>query len=400
VLSDQDKLMELQKALNMLNNPALKHIAPSLQSGIVVSHTLVSKLEMHETPVHDTLVPGLYSMKGSAGQKLLITLLDDGSLVGVSEYDVKLFQGSSVNGKSQVVGTHKDLQLQWIEMHTGSPMLFTGTFLPGGSMVTGTFSTMSGKQGAFDLHIFNVHILNPLKSGIVPHDYMRALPQLTQTHKEFPFHGSLQAGFFVARGKAVNSQTGKETNTPDLLLNLRDDGSLVGQTAFLKRDSGASTVVRVGGVWNDKGFTYSFLYGGKAFEFTGFLVPSTQDIVGGDYRFGKDGKGQGRFAFHMKRADFPAQSNLDHTSSGSSISGSSPHESSEHHLNNTDDSGPPDSEDSDDDDESSLHSNASGSTPHASSPVHVSLLEDRAEFSPAITSSRPGNFQQATTMTV
>jgi len=300
-----------------------------------------------------------------------------------------------VNSKSQVVGSYKDLSLRWVEVHDGHAVTFTGTFVPGSGLVTGMFSDMGGAQGAFEFDIFHLHIMNPTKIHMAPHEYLKSLPDLAQTHRESPFSETLDAGFYVARGKTVNSVTGKETNTPDLLLSLRDDGSLLGRTSFLSNTTDGDPVVRVGGVWNKEGFMYAFIYGSKTFAFTGFLVPNTEDIIGGDYKFGKSGKGQGRFAFHLKRAEFPAQANLDHTSSGSLSSLSDLH-SSLSALHSSLSSALASS--ASDSDGHPLSSNVHDSTdltdstiPRAHSGEGVAYSSSLLEFSPSITSSRPGN---------
>ena len=150
----------------------------------------------------------------------------------VEQYEVAAPHGlplPKVSKRAQATGRWRDVSVDWVELHGGSTYTFRGTYIPGSGKLTGTYDIMNTKeQGAFEYQIAEVHIMNPTKPGALPHDYLKLLPSLMDSHQYAEVAGALTAGFYIAEGKTVNSVTGKDTASPSLLLNLRDDGSLSG----------------------------------------------------------------------------------------------------------------------------------------------------------------------------
>jgi len=148
---------------------------------------------------------------------------------------------------------------------------------------------------------------------------------------------------------------------------------------------------RMGGVWNKEGFMYSFFVNDRSFLFTGVVVPGTKDIVGGDYRFGRFGRGKGRFAFQMKRVVFDSVSQLDHEPYSSSLSSqsidSAEGSSAPPSLSSNSVSGSSiDSDDDDDSDESSSGS-SSGSAADELKKVFIKAVQSQSAGSSASVSS-------------
>jgi len=91
-MSDQEKVLQIQRLLSTLTNPAYARSFPDAAGGIVVNPAIVSKMELHETPFKETLRAGVFSLKGNLitdtvhpGPSILCYLYDDGTLGGLAQ---------------------------------------------------------------------------------------------------------------------------------------------------------------------------------------------------------------------------------------------------------------------------------------------------------------------------
>jgi len=254
--------------------------------------------------VTDFLKPGMYLLEGKvfadSGLKdspaVIMKLEEDGSMTGFAEETQ-----ANQRVTSQIVGKYSHLGLEWVQLRGSSISSCVGTFLPGSGAVTGTFSSPSGEQGSFDLSMRSVVPNGAAYLQFISHPFLQGLPNLDNQRVSGSAAGStLSPGFFRSQGKTVNSVTGKETELPTFAFQLRADGTLSGVTTFMPGARNGENVVRVAGHWTAKDLLFVFRFGGKVFHFKG--SPSNDpasDVIGGEYLFGKRGKG--RFAFHFQR---------------------------------------------------------------------------------------------------